>query len=253
MANGRRTALVLGVLLALAVPGTSQTPPAGTGGTPRDKDAKGSGNKADWPAVERLLASRREYQETLEALRAHYISTGDIERARWAEDELIQFHRINKQAFILELEVPPKNLKPEYSIPEATDLYRRAMVYKNKASFGNDSVDNQRRAELLLQQILSKYPQSTMIDDAAYQLGDIYESRNYHQYQRAAAYFERCFQWNKKTQTDARLRAAHLYEKQLNDRAHAIEIYKEIGIHETDPRRVEEAQRKVAELSGSSR
>ena len=82
-------------------------------------------------------------------------------------------------------------------------------------------------AELLLQQILSKYPQSTMIDEAAYQLGDIYESRNYHQFQRAAIYFERCFQWNKKTQTDARLRAAHLYEKQLNDKAHALEIYKE--------------------------
>jgi TolA-binding protein len=237
------------VALALAVPLIAQTsPPAGAG-----KDAKGSGGKAEYPAVERLIAARKEYQETLEALRAHYISTGDLERARWAEDELIQFHRINKQAYLLDLDVPPKNLKPEFSIPEATELFRRAQAYQNKASFGNDSIDNQRRAELLYQQILSKYPQSTMIDEAAYHLGDIYESRNYHQYQRAAAYFERCFQWNQKTQTDARLRAAHLYEKQLNDRTRALEIYRLITQHETDPRRLEEANRKIAELSGQSR
>ncbi len=252
MANGRM-ALIPGVLLlllvAVTVPLTAQTPPAAAGGTA--KDAKGSGNKADWPVVERLIAARREYQETLEALRAHYISTGDLERARWAEEELIQFHRLNKQAYILELDVPPKNLKPEYNIPEATDLFRRALAYQNKASFGNDSIDNQRRAELLYQQILSKYPQSTMIDEAAYHLGDIYESRNYHQYQRAAAYFDRCYQWNQKTQTDARLRAAHLFEKQLNDKSKALEIYRLISTQETDARRVEEANRKIAELSGS--
>jgi TolA-binding protein len=246
MGNGRKL-LIAGLMLVTASLLAQTTPPSGSGTT----DTKANGNKADYPAVERLIAARREYQETLEALRAHYISTNDLERGRWAEEELKQFHRINKQAYILALDVPPPNLKPEYNIPEATELYRQALAYQNKASFGTDSVDNQIRAELLYQRILSKYPRSTMIDEAAYHLGDIYESRNYHQYQRAALYYERTYQWNMKTATDARLRAAHLYEKQLNDRAKALEIYRMIVQQETDPRRHEEATRKVAELSGS--
>jgi TolA-binding protein len=207
---------------------------------------KGKGADAEW--VERLLAARREYQVTLEKLRAYYISAGDYERARWAEDELRQFHRIPKQAFRLDMDVPPPTLQANYNIPEANELYRRAMVYQNKG-WGTDYIDNQRRAELLYQQLLTSYPQSDKISDAAYQLGDIYESKAYRQYARAASYFERCFQWNPKTQLDARLRAARLYDRYLNERARAAEIYREITTHETDPRRMEEAQRRLTELS----
>ena len=83
------------------------------------------------------------------------------------------------------------------------------MSYKDKG-WGTDYIDNQRRAELLLQQLLSDHPQSDKISDAAYQLGDLYESKAFKQYDRAAHYFERCFEWNPKTQFDARLRAARL-------------------------------------------
>jgi TolA-binding protein len=240
MRRGRWTVVAAGALLGAALPLLGQ--PAAP---PKEAPKKG---QADHQMVERLLAARREYQETLEALRSHYIATGDIERARWAEEELLQFHRITKQAFRLDMDLPPSGLKPEYNIPEANELYRRALVFKDKG-FSTDYVDNQRRAELLFQQILSKYPQSDKIDDVAYQLGDIYESKAYKQSGRAAAYFERCFQWNPKTHTDARLRAARLYER-LNDRTKALEIYRDVVTHETDPRRMEEANRKLAELSG---
>jgi TolA-binding protein len=215
--------------------------------TPASKDKRNS--TGDHQLVERLLNARRDYQETLEAMRGYYIAVGDIERARWAEEELIQYHRMIKHAYRLELDVPPPTLKPEKNIPEANYLYRQAMQYKDKG-LGQDYTDNQRRAELLLQAILSKYPQSNRIDDVAYQLGDIYESRAYRQLNRSAVYFERCFQWNPKTHFDARLRAARLYERNLNERARALEIYREIIAHETDPRAIEEATRKVAELSG---
>ncbi len=122
------------------------------------------------------------------------------------------------------------------------------MSFKDRG-WGNDYIDNQRRAELLLQQLLSNHPQSTQISDAAYQLGDIYESRAYRQYARAAMYFERCFQWNPNTQFDARLRAARLYDRALNERRRAAEIYQEITTHETDAKRIEEAKRRLSELS----
>ncbi len=235
---------LFGVVPLVLSQGTSGTL---TAGKDKDKD-KDKGSKAkDVEMVERLLASRKEYQITLENLRAHYIATGDIERARWAEDELLQFHRMTKQAYILELELPPPTLQGIYNIPEANDLYKRAMVFKDKG-WGNDFTDNQRRAELLFQQLLTNFPTSDKISDAAYQLGDLYESKAYKMYARSAGYFERCFQWNPKTQFDARMRAARLYERNLNERARAIELYKEVTTHEVDNKRVEEAQRRLTEL-----
>src|SRR5205085_11324559 len=87
---------------------------------------------SDVEKVERLLAARREYQAALEQLRTHYSAAGDVERTRWAEEELVQFHRIAKQAFRLELDVPPPTLQAAYNIPEANELYRRALLYKDK-------------------------------------------------------------------------------------------------------------------------
>jgi TolA-binding protein len=215
------------------------------------------GNKGGAPAspptdiekVERLLAARREYKVALEQLRAFYIQSGDLERARWAEEELLQFHRVPKQAFRLELDVPPPTLQAAYNIPEANELYKRAMAYKDRGWMGNDYIDNQRRAELLFQEILTNYPQSDKIDDAAYQLGDIYESKAYKQYRRAAQYYERCFQWNPNTQFDARIRAARLYDRYLAERSRAMELYREVTTHEVDPNRIAEAKKRLAELS----
>src|SRR5262249_52386569 len=107
----------------------------------------------------------------------------------------------------------------------------------------------QRRAEILLQRILTEYPQSTKISDAAYHLGDIYESKACKQYRLSAAYFERCFQWDPKTGTDARIRAARLFEKQLNDRVRASQLYKEIITHETKEKMSEEAKARLQEIS----
>jgi TolA-binding protein len=220
-------------------------------GKEKDKD-KPRDKNGDIEMVERLLAARKEYQLTLEGLRAHYIRTGDIERARWAEDELLQFHRIPKHAFRLELDVPPQSLKASHNIPEANALYRQAASYKDKG-WGTDYTDNQRRAELLFQKLLTLHPQSDKISDAAYQLGDIYESKAYRHYHRAAAYFERSFQWNPKTHFDARLRAARLYERSVKDRARAVEIYREITNTETDEKRIEEARRRLQELGAPQR
>ncbi len=212
------------------------------------KDGKPTASVSDIEIVERLLAARRDYQLVLEKLRNHYAAAGDMERARWAEEELIQFHRMSKQAYRLELDVPPPTLQATQNIPEANELYRRAMTYKDKG-WNNDYIDNQRRAEILFQQLLTNYPQSDKIGDAAYQLGEVYESKAYKQYRRSAQYFERCFQWHPNTQLDARMRAARLYDKMLNERARAIELYRDITTHETDAKRLQEAQKRLTELS----
>jgi TolA-binding protein len=200
--------------------------------------------------AKRVLAARHEYQLALEQLHAYYGSVGDSERERWAEDELKQFHRVPKAAYIMDLDVAGPGLRPDQNVPAANELYRKAMSYKGKG-FGSDYTDNQIRAELLLQQLLGQYPTSNKCSDAAYQLGDIYENRRPAQYRRAAVYYERCVQWNPTTQYDARLRAAKLYDRQMRERAKAIELYKAVLNNETDERRRQEAQRRLGELSAT--
>lgn len=204
----------------------------------------------DIELVEKLLVARKDYQKALENLRAQYLQVGDIKRAKMAEEELRQYHRVAKHPFRLELDVPPPTLQSAANVPEANKLFTRALTFKDKG-FGMDYVDNQRRAEILLQELLTRYPQSNKISDTAYNLGDIYESKPYRQYDRAAMYFERAFQWNPATTSDARLRAARIYDKHLQERARAIELYREVTTHDTDARRMQEAQKRLTELSST--
>jgi TolA-binding protein len=155
---------------------------------------------------------------------------------------------VPKPAYILDLDVGGPGLKPEQNVTAANELYRKAMTYKNKG-LGSEFQDNQIRCELLLQQLLAQYPTSNKCSDAAYHLGDIYESRKPAQYRRAATYYERCEQWNPNTQHDARMRAARLYDRQLNEKSKAVELYKAVLSHETDERRRQEAQRRIGEIS----
>jgi hypothetical protein len=243
----RCAALALWAAITVTLVGLCQS-----GGTPLNQGKQKSKALGDLELVERLLIARRDYQRTLEQLRTYYVNNGDVERSTWAEEELRQFHRIPKYPYRLELIVPPPTLHASTNIPDANRLFTKAMQYKDKAGWNaTDYVDNQRRTELLLQQLLTLYPQSNKIGDAAYMLGDIYESKANKFYRLAAVYFERSYQWNPTTQLDARLRAARLYDRQLLDRGKAIDIYKEIQTHETDHKRIEEAMQRLTVLTGS--
>lgn len=237
LSRRRATAVVFGLAMAVTVGAQPPYRPSGTA----------KGKTSDVELVEKVLAARRDYQVSLEALRAHYISVQDTERERWTEDELREFHRINKKAYNLDLDVPPPTLRAEKNIPEANELYKRAMTFKEKG-WGADYTDNQRRAELLFQQILTSYPESDKIDDAAYRLAEMYEGKSYKQYRRAEVYYERTFQWNPNTQFDARLRAARLQDKVLANRTEAVRLYEEVMQHETDESWLDEAKKRLQEL-----
>jgi tetratricopeptide (TPR) repeat protein len=206
---------------------------------------------ADVELVERVIAARKEYENSLKALYDQYHRTGDKQRSQWIEKELMGYHLLWKPSYNLDVkDVPPPNLEAKVNVREANELFRAAMEYKGKG-FGDDYVLNQRRAEIYFREILEKYPNSDKIADVAYQLGDIYESRAFKQYDRAARYFERSFQWVKGSRTDARLRAAVLYDRHLNERGRAIELYREEIAHDTDAERIRQAERRLGELTGN--
>jgi tetratricopeptide (TPR) repeat protein len=218
---------------------------------PKSRAPGAPGNEVE--LVERVIAARTEYHKSLVAVYEYYTKTGDRERAKWAEDELKAFHLVWKPSYRLDVQdVPSEKLVAEKNIKEANDLFVLAKQYKDKG-VGTEYVLNQRRAELLLREILDKYPNSDKIADVAYQLGELYEGRAYGQADRAAVYFERSAQWRKGTQSDARMRAARLYDRTLNERAKAIEMYREVIQHDTDPARLKEAERRISELTGGRR
>ena len=158
------------------------------------------------------------------------------------------FHLMSKPSYRLDIDdVPPPTLEAKDNIKPANDLYKEAMKYKDKGS-GTEYTLNQRRAEILLKEILVKHPSSDKIADVAYQLGDLYEGKAYKQYERAAEYFKRAYQWRKGSRTDARIRAAVIYDKQLNERGKAIEMYREEVANDTDPTRISAAEKRLAEL-----
>lgn len=207
-----------------------------------------SATQSDTADVERVLAARKEYQAALIALHHKYETIGDKLRAQWVEEELKTFHLMSKPSYRLDLhDVPPPTLKAEENVKAANDLFKEAMKYKDKGA-GTDYVLNQRRAEILLQEILRQHPSSDKIADVAYQLGDLYEGKAYKQYERAAAYFERAFQWRKGTISDARMRAAVLYDKTLGERSKAVEMYREVVTNDTNQARVQAAEKRLAEL-----
>ena len=120
---------ILSLVVALACPQLllAQTTPASPTTTPVPKTRPSPPppvKPSDVEGVERLLAARREYQTSLELLRQHYISAGDIEKARWAEDELISFHRVSKQAYRLDLDVLA-HADPDAADPRAGSRPRR--------------------------------------------------------------------------------------------------------------------------------
>jgi hypothetical protein len=223
-------------------------------GIGQDKKAKPAGTPGDeTELVEGVLKVRKDYQVRLAALYEHYVKVGDLERAKWAEDELKSYHLMNKPSYRLDIsDVPPKDLEAKVNVKEANDLYKLAMQYKDKGS-GTEYILNQRRTEILLQEILQKYPNCDKIADVAYELGDLYEGKAFKQYGRSAAYFERACQWRKGTRTDARLRAALICDKQLNERSKAIELYRDVIANDTDQNRVKEAQKRLAELTATRR
>jgi hypothetical protein len=47
------------------------------------------------------------------------------------------------------------------------------------------------------------------------------------------------------------MRAAHIYDKVVPERGRAMELYQEAITHETDPKRIEEAKKRLTVLKGS--
>jgi len=203
--------------------------------------------------VENLAAARVAYRQALEGLLEYYRSVGNATKAQWAATELRTFDQAVRYQYIQPAEWVRKDLQATVSIPEADELYKKAMsLYRE--SGGMIIVASRAKLQEALSyfnQVIEQYPTSDKIDDAAYRAGRIYEYLK--NYELAAVYYQRAFQWNESTPFPARFRAAYVLDQRLKMRREALQLYQEVLQKETRfVENMEYAQARVQALSTPS-
>lgn len=176
--------------------------------------------------VEQLAAAREGYKKSLLDLIAYYESTGNATKLRWARTELKTFDQAVRYSYLMPGEWLPENLSASESIPEADKLYEQGMsLYRQSGGLiivANEAI--LRQALQLFNQLITEYPTSDKIDDAAYRAARIYDYLK--NYELAAVLYQRTFQWNPDTRYPARFRAAYVLDRRLRMRADALALYK---------------------------
>ncbi|MBN2583138.1 MAG: hypothetical protein JXL80_08720 [Planctomycetes bacterium] len=196
-------------------PHEMQVPPA--------KAVRGAGSEV--VAVERVAVARETYRLALESLKQYYVRDGNASKLEWVSKELSELDKIEKYNYLSELELSGPGLRPTDSISAADQLFKEGMDFKNYPAMPDEKREKLKIAVQKFRTIISDYPTSDKIDDAAYMLGEIYEGWYYNDFARAAVAFERCFQWNPKTILPARIKAARLYDQKLMQRDKAVVLY----------------------------
>lgn len=181
-------------------------------------------NEVDY--VENLAASRDAYRQALIGLLDHYRNIGNATKLQWAQTELKTFDQMVRYQYLQPAEWVPENLAATESIEDADALYQEAISFFNESG-GMVVMLSQSKLQQslgLFNQLIQQYPTSDKIDDAAYKAGRIYEYLK--NYELAAVYYQRAFQWNEATSYPARFRAAKVMDQKLRMRKEALALYK---------------------------
>ena len=173
--------------------------------------------------VEDMALKRNEYRASLKGLIGYYIEQGAANKLAWAQKEygmLVQYR------YLMPGEVVSADLMATDSIEAADVIYAEAVdVYKDAG--GMLIVVDEQKLRISLSkfnEVIEMYPSSDKIDDAAYKAGWIYD--HFKDYQIAAIYYQRAFQWNEVTPYPARYRAAHILDQKLHMRTEALPLYR---------------------------
>jgi len=203
--------------------------------------------------VEKAAATRAAYREALASLAAYYRSIGNATKYNWARTELRTFDQMVQYRYLAPAEVAPASLQARDIIDAADELYNKGMKLWDKSGMWLILVSEPKLREGLMyfNQLIAQYPTSDKIDDAAYRSGRIYEHLK--NYELAAVYYQRAFQWNPLTPYPARYRAAYIMDQRLKMRNEALTLYRLVVEKETRyPKNVENARLRIYALSKPS-
>lgn len=224
-------------------------PPAAVSAQPTEQGQLIAGaGEADY--VEQVAAARLAYRQALLSLWTYYRSVGNFTKAQWASNELRTLDQMVQYTYLAPAETAPATLRARDIIDAADELYKLGESLYRQAGGGIVIVDQAKLRQALqyFNRVIAEYPTSDKIDDAAYYAGRIYEHLK--NYELAAVYYQRAFQWNENTPYPARFRAAFVLDQHLKMRADALVLYQQAV--EKEARYVNNmdfARLRIAELS----
>lgn len=200
--------------------------------------------------VEKVVEARQQYESALVRLVDYYKTTGQHVKLSQAQDELEDLRKVTKYDYVVLVDVLAVEPKPVKSIPEADALFRDAMEFKNYPAtlfvFGKKE-----KLEVALRKfkkLITQYPESDKVAEAAYRIAEIYEGPFFNDFLRAAKYYEAAFRWDPKFPLPARWRAARLYDKKLHDYSEARRLYEICANESPSPSLREQADRRAKDL-----
>ena len=200
--------------------------------------------------VEEVTRVRRAYARALAALQQYYTSRGMAYKLDWVRTELEAFEKVPKVQYLGVAEIAGPNLKPTRSIQAADQLFTEAMHFKNYPAFPPGKKDYLKLALDKFQALITQFPDSDKIADAAFMMGEIYGGWYFEDWARAVQCYERCWQWDPKTPRPALFNAAKIYEEKLKNRAKAVELYNRVLNESNDQNLVNQARDRIRALTG---
>ena len=207
--------------------------------------------------VEYTVGARKDYIKAMAELVAYYDQAEpNSYKARRVANVQARFDPVRTYMYFLEAEIPGKDRRPTQVNPEADQMYARAVkLYQEgkgiSRTFVTTSYTKQRQALGLLLSLVHKYPQSTKIALSAYFIGEIYKEY-FGENIRAVHWYERAWQWDANITEPARFQAATVHDFRLLNRAKAVELYRQVILHEQfNASNVRYSHQRIGELTGS--
>lgn len=206
--------------------------------------------------VEQMATYRAKYKQHLDLLIQFYDRQGNQMKTDWATEELANLEHGPGRAYLVIAEIAGSNLRAETPVLEADLLYQEGLILmkQGRGNLGRMFTDKKKLYEAMdkFNELITDYPTSEKIDDAAFQIGEIY-NHYLKDYTTALLYYQRVWQWDPQTTLPVRFWVARIYDEQLHDRAKAIEFYEEAIRYETSyPQNMVTAKNRIRRLTAES-
>ncbi len=201
--------------------------------------------------VEEMAGWRSSYRGSLKSLIDFYQGSGDAMKLAWAQRE---YALMPQYRYLMPGETLRADLQATDSIDVADELYTEAVRLYDEAGGLLIIVDEDKLRLSLgkFNQLIEDYSSSDKIDDAAYKAGMIY--RHFQDYEIAAIYFQRVFQWDANTPYPARFRAAYILDQRLNMKPEALLLYQlSLEMESRYEENAEFAKRRIDNLTRSAK
>ncbi len=207
--------------------------------------------------VEEVVAHRDEYRASLDRLHGYYSEHGYAAKQGWAAYELDGLSKVKPFRYLMDAEVPAESLHAADSIAEADAIFGEGQELMKRGGHGVPGIyreDRMIQAAEVFRNMISKYPSSDKIGDAAFLCGEIHKEYLPGQEQIAVKWYERCWTWDPQTIHPAKFQAAVVYDYRLHDRDAALELYHRV-VNEGSPgdANTRHALKRIEELTGVDR